>query len=730
MAPRKMLGAALLMTSYLAGPTTAMISSGRPGYGFIGYGIKMYDPPCAYGCQGSFGNPLLCSDDGSHSDEMGDMDMKARVRRMDMSSEAPSPICKTTNDIYLQSLAYCISMHCQDIELWKVEQWWQLNVAGRSAVQPAPKYSYHEALDRVVTPPNATTPSDEPLTGVSLADEETYLATYNGDHTFELSDAKSARYGAELVSRSIIVLVTECAIPIGLSFLRFAPFPRAFVSRFNARFVDPPLFGSRHRVPLMNTAFVPTRGQSFFIAYIILINVVLSAAGYRTSWPNSWWTNNSQQVVEYVANRTGVLSLANLAVLTLYAGRNNFLLWMTNWSQSTFLLLHRWVAVICVLQACIHSALYLLMYTHNGNDYAAESKLPYWYWGIISTLAMVIILPLSMLRFRQKLYEAFLAAHFVLALLAGVAYYYHIVYRFQHQWGYETWIYIFFGIWAFDRLVRILKMTRHGLRLAQVIIIDEDYVQLSVRDVSASGHAYLYFPTLTWRVWENHPFSVATSLLSGASPPQEHLDENRALQKSAEAATLTLGHESKSGSQSSATTTPRSQHHDIGLTFFVRTHTGITKLLRARTTVPVLVEASYGGSHSGGLRGSDLGSYARLLCIAGGVGITAIMPVVSGHHGSGVVYWGARSQALVDAVHCTWDDTALAGVDLNVVVGERLDVESILEQELCEPRVQTSIAVIVSGPASLADAVRIAVARHAQMADAAVIKFVEESYSW
>ncbi|KAK3650931.1 hypothetical protein LTR56_005982 [Elasticomyces elasticus] len=689
MAPRTMLAAALLMTSYLAGPTTAMISSGRPGYGFIGYGIKMYDPPCAYGCQGSFGNPLLCSDDGSHSDEMGDMDMKAR-----------------------------------DIVLWKLEQWWQLNVAGRSVVQPVPKYSYQEALDQVVAPPNATTPSDEPLTGVSLADEETYLATYNGDYTFELSDAKSARYG-------IVVLVTECAIPIGLSFLRFAPFPRAFVSRFNARFVDPPLFGSRHRVPLMNTAFVPTRGQSFFIAYIILINVILSAAGYRMSWPNSWWTNNSQQVVEYIANRTGVLSLANLAVLTLYAGRNNFLLWMTNWSQSTFLLLHRWVAVICVLQACIHSALYLQMYTHNGNDYAAESKLSYWYWGIISTLAMVVVLPMSMLQFRQKLYEAFLAAHFMLALLAGVAYYYHIVYRFQRQWGYETWIYIFFGIWAFDRLIRVIKMARHGLRIARVTIIDEDYVQLSVRDVSASGHAYLYFPTLTWRVWENHPFSVATSLLSAAAPvSQEHLSGNRTLEKSLEATTVALDNGSKSGSQRSATTTPRSQHHDLGLTFFVRTHTGTTKLLRARKAVPVLVEACYGGSHSSGLSGSDLGSYARLLCIAGGVGITAIMPVVSDHHGSRVVYWGARSQALVDAVHSTWD-TALTGVDLNVVVGERLDVETILEQELRnETHVQTSIAVVVSGPASLADAVRIAVARHARMADAAVITFVEESYSW
>jgi predicted ferric reductase len=83
-----------------------------------------------------------------------------------------------------------------------------------------------------------------------------------------------------------------------------------------------------------------------------------------------------------VANHLGVLSLVNLALLFLYAGRNNLLLWMTNWSHSKSILLHHWIAAIAVLQAILHSLLYLYAYVKAGK-HAAESKLPYRHGGII-----------------------------------------------------------------------------------------------------------------------------------------------------------------------------------------------------------------------------------------------------------------------------------------------------------------------------------------------------------
>ena len=50
-------------------------------------------------------------------------------------------------------------------------------------------------------------------------------------------------------------------------------------------------------------------------------------------------------------------------------------------------------------------------------------------------------------------------------------------------------------------------------RRAYVAVVDGDYLKVEVPGLAAAGHAYLYFPTLTWCFWESHPFSVV--LVSG-----------------------------------------------------------------------------------------------------------------------------------------------------------------------------------------------------------------------
>lgn len=35
---------------------------------------------------------------------------------------------------------------------------------------------------------------------------------------------------------------------------------------------------------------------------------------------------------------------------------------------------------------------------------------------------------------------------------------------------------------------------------------------MDIPDVKATGYIYLYFPTLSWRFWENHPLSIASSV--------------------------------------------------------------------------------------------------------------------------------------------------------------------------------------------------------------------------
>ncbi|WQF84142.1 Putative ferric reductase transmembrane component-like domain-containing protein [Colletotrichum destructivum] len=365
--------------------------------------------------------------------------------------------------------------------------------------------------------------------------------------------------------------------PFPFSLLRFVPLPALLVSKIHAVFIDPPLLGRRHKVPYFNLLIMPTRDQTILIAYLVIINVVSSGIGYDSAQPNAWWVNDrDQELLTSFSNRMGVLSFANLPLLILYAGRKNFLYWLTGFTQSTLMLLHRWTAYFCTIQTCLHSAAWIQIYV-SINRHDIEAQLSYWIWVIIATLAMSFLLPASAIPFREKLYELFLAVHITLGILAVVGSCLHIVYRFQHQWGYEVWMYICFGVWGFDRLVRMLRMARNGLLWANINIIDDDYLQIDIIDAVGKGLAYLYFPASSWRPWESHPFSILRSRVNFISTGRE--------------------------------TSPVNAESRVGLSFLVRSFSGTTKLLRSHSRLPVFVEAGYLPHH-------NLEKFETLVCIA------------------------------------------------------------------------------------------------------------------
>ncbi|KAK8133366.1 hypothetical protein PG984_005378 [Apiospora sp. TS-2023a] len=172
----------------------------------------------------------------------------------------------------------------------------------------------------------------------------------------------------------------------------------------------PPVLGSHHAVPLLGLGFVPTRGQTLFIACLWILNISLTAASYPPS-------ATSGELVSLVGHRAGLFSFANLALTMLYSSRNSLLLHLTDWSHATFLLLHRWNAVLSILQACLHSAIFLQKYHDAVLGYAgvAVAQKEYLIWGVITLVAMVVLIPTSTLPFRRRAYEAFLASHVVLS---------------------------------------------------------------------------------------------------------------------------------------------------------------------------------------------------------------------------------------------------------------------------------------------------------------------------
>lgn len=483
-------------------------------------------------------------------------------------------------------------------------------------------------------------------------------------------------------------------------------------SKFNAVFIDAPLFGNRHKQPIGKIVHVPTRGQALFIFYLFAINIILGAAGFRSKTPNAWFANVSSEIIGDLTNRMGVLSFANLPLVILYAGRNNILLWLTNWSHGTFLLLHRWLAFICTLQACLHSAIWLQIDLKAG-IHASESKMAYWIWGAAATVAMAVLFPTSISPIRAKFYELFLAWHIILSVFIVAGCYLHMYYRFVHQWGYEIWIFAAMAVWGFDRILRVLKLARNGVKTASVTVIDDDYIRVDIEGVSGEGMAYLYFPTLTWRVWENHPFSVASTVLPSSEHKARHGSHAITDIEKTGAHEPMVSKVSDSGSE----TASMRKHIPkvVGLTFLVRTRGGLTSAIRSRTSLPVLVESPY-GSHP------DLSGYSLLIGIAGGVGITAVAPLVHHHLGRAKLFWGVRAPGIVAEMH-----EQLSGLDKEIFIEKRMNVLEVLERECVE---KEKIVVVVSGPAGMADEVRMAVNTLARSKRNLSIHLVEESFSW
>jgi len=458
---------------------------------------------------------------------------------------------------------------------------------------------------------------------------------------------------------------------------------------------------------------VPTRGQALFITYIIIINIVLCAAGYKSIQPNAWFSDTHSEILTYVANRTGVLSFANLPLVFLYAGRNNILLSVTNWSHSTFLLMHRWIASIATLQAVVHSAIYLQNRLDSG-AYSMEATTPYWVWGSAATVALSLAIPMSILPLRKKMYEFFLLCHIALAVVTIAGCYLHIYYRFAHQWGYEVWILVAIAVWAYDRVARVARILRNGVRHAMVSVIDDDYVRVNIPGVTAEGHVYLYFPTLSWRFWESHPFSVASALLQ---------EDNSASRKSSDvekASTRSM----PSTKQMQVNIAPLStdnnsskERQTLGLTFLIRTRSGLTKLIRNHLTLPVLVESSYNQHVS-------TSNYPYLVAIGGGVGVTALLPYLRQHVGVSKLYWGVRSPAIIQS-----SEALLAGVDKEIFVGERMPLRELVEDAI-ETYSAAGVAIVVSGPASMADEVRNLVSAIGRRAGSRKVKLIEEAFSW
>lgn len=470
---------------------------------------------------------------------------------------------------------------------------------------------------------------------------------------------------------------------------------------------------------------VPTLGQAWYIIMFILLNVIATAAGYHSfqSPSNSWFPDRWQEIMAYVSARTGVLAFALAPFTILLAGRNNILLWMTNWSHSTYLLLHRWVARMFTLQVILHSILEFMLYKRQG-EVEAEQKEPYWIWGIVATVACVIMVVISTLFFRRKSYEIFLILHIVLAVLVLAGSWYHVELLFARKWGYEFWLYAACGVWFFDRLIRVGRILKNGRHRAEVTQISEDIVRVDVKDVRWQAlpgrHTYAYFPMLKpLRPWENHPFSIIpTTLLRPRTgcitTPGTSIKSKQSSQDIEKSGAIIRGEMSTDASLSSS----RSKS-TAGISLYVRKSAGLTRALERHASLLTLLDGPYPNNSTAEVLKTD-----RLVLIAGGIGITAVLPFLA-HHSNVKLYWSLKSncRGLVDDLSGLLESLP----EKKILVDQRIDFTATLDKEEAEG--WGSIGIVACGPGGFCDEVRSSVARRGR---AGVTKWELniEAFSW
>lgn len=458
------------------------------------------------------------------------------------------------------------------------------------------------------------------------------------------------------------------------------------------RLIYPTLF-HRHVEPIFRLFHLPTLGQTIYILLFTILTFILTLVNYGNLF--SFRATTEADILNYLGMRTGIISMAFLPLTILFAGRNNILLYITNWSHSTYLLLHRWIARLCLVIIILHSLIEFVRYSLQGR-WGPEVAQAYVQWGIVGTFACLIMILSA--QFRRYQYELFLISHIVLAVIFIVGTWYHLEIKFQRERGYQQWIYLCSGIWFFDRVIRLGRVLKTGVRKATLTPIGDEVVRVDIEGVRWSAtpgqHAYLFLPAIRkWAPWENHPFSVIpTSLLTPYATEKEAYDEKSS---------------PSTPSASGSGSTPPSLHFGdtkttppttAGITVYIKRNKGLTRSLHSHQSASIraLMDGPYRNTSSRPVLSTD-----RLILFAGGIGITGVLPFVHAHPNV-KLYWSVRpgQYALVKEL----ERTIPGRVERSILVGGRNSVERALQAEVDAG--WGLVGVVVCGPGRMCDEVR------------------------
>ncbi|KAJ7260419.1 ferric reductase like transmembrane component-domain-containing protein [Mycena haematopus] len=550
---------------------------------------------CGITCERQFApsaHPLNCTD----ADTAG-------MAGMDASGTAE---CQATNMNYLSSEAWCLHERCEPLGgAAKVEWYWAFIQSELGVVFP----SYASVLPASIPP---TMPDDlTVLNGTYRLSDETWAFQFGSNEAYDNFDLLQVLHGWLYV---VCILASFLGVAVFRMVERilWRPYDASSWRTGAATVIKkhlayPALFNGRHNVGYFyNLVTAPSRLLFLYVFVILAVGIILACIQYHSFEPNAIFSDRTDEMMSAVGVVGGVLSLAVFPLVWLTAARNNFSIPLTGWGFETFQVLHRWLGRLAVGYALLHTAAYTAQYVRRGEWSLVYLQSNWFIWGAVGMIALFLLCVGAVNPIRAHYYETFLVLHILLAVFAIIGTQLHIIFLYGYEYEYRKWIWAAVTIWCVERTVRLLRMlvlNWHAPRAATVTPVPASngaVLRLTVPiprayTPSPGHHFHVYFPTLAWSIWENHPLSVAAW-----TPPRVQDAEH-------------------TGSNVRA---PE-------LTFFVLAESGATRKLSARalcgaTPVMALLEGPYGHRH-------ELDTFETLVLVAGGVGIAPVLAYVQAY---------------------------------------------------------------------------------------------------
>lgn len=505
-----------------------------------------------------------------------------------------------------------------------------------------------------------------------------------------------------------------------------------------------PLWSKRHNREIqlskaISIGTLPSRLHFVILALYLISNLVYTLVV-------DWDQENRYALAAEIRGRSGTLSAVNMVPLIILAGRNNPLIVMLKVSFDTYNLLHRWLGRIVVVEAVIHTIAWAYVYVAAEGWDGMNRKLikdSFIASGSLGTIALMILLVLSVSPLRHAFYETFLNVHIILAFIVFAMTWVHCVTAHIGILPQLPMVMAIFVLWFADRLARMFHLAYNnwsskGLTEALVEPMPGDSCRVTMYlprhvEVEAGTHAYLRFMGVN--PWESHPFSVAWV---------EHVpdvDKTAIVEKNYTEADIKRG--------------------TTAVSFIIGAHSGFTRKLYNKACaggaqsirLRAALEGPYAGHHS-------LDSYGHVVLFAGATGITHQMshlkPLIDGFNQGTVatrritLVWIMRDTDALQWVR-PWMDEVLRMPNRREILNVRLfitrpknakeihspsstvqmfpgrpDVSTLLKREVEEQI--GAMCVTVCGPGALADDVRHAVRECQDFGS--VIHFEEESFTW